>query len=82
MGNLLRMQMLRDADAKFVGYQLPHPLMHVCHMKVQTASASSPVACFKNAVDDLSSEVELMDRGFRAEIERAKRPAAAAMETS
>ena len=82
VGNLLRMQLLRDGDTRFAGYQLPHPLEHVCHVKVETAPGRAPVEVMGAAVTDLRQEVELLDRGFRDECARAREEAdARPMET-
>ena len=82
VGNLLRMQLLRDGDTRFAGYQLPHPLEHVCHVKVETAPGRAPVEVMGGAVRDLRQEVELLDRGFRDECARAREEAdARPMET-
>ena len=82
VGNLLRMQLLRDGDTRFAGSQLPHPLEHVCHVKVETAPGRAPVEVMGGAVTDLRQEVELLDRGFRDECARAREEAdARPMET-
>ena len=82
VGNLLRMQLLRDGDTRFAGYQLPHPLEHVCHVNVETAPGRAPVEVMGGAVTDLRQEVELLDRGFRDECARAREEAdARPMET-
>lgn len=36
IGNLLRMQMLRDPSVRYAGYRLPHPLIMECHVRVET----------------------------------------------
>jgi len=36
IGNLLRMQMLRDPGVRYAGYRLPHPLIMECHVRVET----------------------------------------------
>ena len=82
VGNLLRMQLLRDGDTRFAGYQLPHPLEHVCHVKVESTPGRAPVEVMGSAVTDLRQEVELLDRGFRDECARAREEAdARPMET-
>jgi DNA-directed RNA polymerase II subunit RPB11 len=35
VGNLLRMQMLRDPSVRYAGYRLPHPLTMECHVRVE-----------------------------------------------
>ncbi len=34
LGNMIRMQLLRDERVLFAGYRMPHPLEHVMHIKV------------------------------------------------
>jgi DNA-directed RNA polymerase II subunit RPB11 len=36
MGNLIRMQLLRDPAVRFAGYRIPHPLIYECHIRVET----------------------------------------------
>ena len=75
-------QLLRDKQVRFAGYQLPHPLEHVCHVKVETTPGRAPVEVMGAAVTDLRQEVELLDRGFRDECARAREEAdARPMET-
>ena len=66
LGNLLRMQLLRDEKVRFAGYQMPHPLEHVCLVKVQTTGRTpSPIDAMKSAIEDLEKEFEDIDRSFR-----------------
>ncbi len=48
IGNLLRMQMLRDPSVRFAGYRLPHPLIMECHVRVETMDSklTPPQVCF------------------------------------
>ena len=39
LGNLLRMQLLRDPHVRFAGYRMPHPLVHDCHVRIETLSS-------------------------------------------
>jgi DNA-directed RNA polymerase II subunit RPB11 len=36
IGNLLRLQLLRDPTVRFAGYRIPHPLIFECHVRVET----------------------------------------------
>mmetsp|Transcript_1677 Transcript_1677/g.2207 ORF Transcript_1677/g.2207 Transcript_1677/m.2207 type:complete len:145 (-) Transcript_1677:118-552(-) len=66
IGNLLRMQLLRDERLKFAGYQMPHPLEHRCLVKVQTTSRrSTPTMAMKDAVNDLELEFAQLEQNFR-----------------
>jgi len=48
MGNLVRMQLLRDKQVKFAGYIHPHPLIHKIELRVQTMdrALSTPMQVF------------------------------------
>merc|ERR1719240_725528 len=57
IGNLLRMQLLRDQQVRFAGYQMPHPLEHRTLVKIQTVNATpTPINALSNAINDLYSE--------------------------
>lgn len=59
IGNLLRMQLLRDPNVRFAGYIHPHPLVHYIDMKIQTNTATTdPKAVLSNAIEDLSGETD------------------------
>ena len=59
VGNLLRMQLLRDRNVRFVGYKMPHPLVHRLDLKIQTASSHvAPVEVLSAAIEDLANETD------------------------
>jgi DNA-directed RNA polymerase II subunit RPB11 len=59
VGNLLRMQLLRDPNVRFTGYIHPHPLVHFLDLKIQTNTATTdPIAVLSNAIEDLSGETD------------------------
>lgn len=59
VGNLLRMQLLRDPTVRFAGYQHPHPLLNYIQMRVQTNSSNiAPAEALSNAIEDLGSETD------------------------
>lgn len=39
LGNLLRVQLLRDPSVRFAGYRMPHPLIFDCHVRIETTDA-------------------------------------------
>ena len=41
VGNLFRMQLLRDPNVRFAGYIHPHPLLNYIDLKVQTNSSNT-----------------------------------------
>ena len=59
VGNLLRMQLLRDPQVRFAGYIHRHPLVHFIDLKIQTnSSTTDPKAVLSNAIEDLSGETD------------------------
>jgi DNA-directed RNA polymerase II subunit RPB11 len=65
MGNIIRMQLLRDKRVRFAGYMMPHPTVFDCHIKVQTMEASqNPMHVFDEALEDLSEEVNRLKAQF------------------
>ena len=59
IGNLLRMQLLRDPAVRFAGYMLPHPLIHRMDLKIQTNSSTvAPVEVLSAAIEDLANETD------------------------
>ena len=36
LGNLIRIQLLRDTSVRFAGYRMPHPLIFDTHIRVET----------------------------------------------
>lgn len=65
LGNMIRMQLLRDQRVRFSGYRMPHPTINECHIKVQTMEAAqSPLNVFDDALEDLGEEVRRLKMGF------------------
>ena len=59
MGNLIRSQLLKNPHVIFAGYIMPHPLEHVCQVKVQTTGGEyTPKAVFQEAISDLLEELD------------------------
>lgn len=59
VANLLRMQLLRDPNVRFVGYIHPHPLIHRIDLKIQTTSSTvPPVDSLSAAIEDLTGETD------------------------
>ena len=71
VGNLLRLQLLRDPNVKFAGYIHPHPLVHYIDLRVQTTSANvPPTEVLSNAIEDLSSETDHLMTQFQEAIDK------------
>jgi DNA-directed RNA polymerase II subunit RPB11 len=66
LGNLIRIQLLRDAQVRYAGYRMPHPLIFDCHIRVETMDATlTPVQVFASALADLQLETEILETKFR-----------------
>jgi len=74
LGNVLRMQLLRDKDVLFAGYRMPHPLEHCIHVKVQTTPNSSPTRALETSITELISECSLLESKFKSELQRKRNP--------
>ncbi|CAK9290493.1 unnamed protein product [Gordionus sp. m RMFG-2023] len=68
LGNILRMQLLKDPQVIFAGYKCPHPLDHKVILRIQTTSNYTPYDAFTNAITDLVSELSLMEERFKEAI--------------
>merc|ERR1711933_314742 len=55
LGNILRMELLRNEDVLFAGYKVPHPLDHMIELRVQTLPKSSPEMAVRLAIANLKS---------------------------
>jgi DNA-directed RNA polymerase II subunit RPB11 len=74
LGNIIRLQLLRDRRVRFAGYRMPHPTIHDCHIKLQTMEAGqSPLNVFDDALEDLGEEMQRLKRGFKDAFEKMDR---------
>ena len=74
VGNLLRMQLLRDPSVRFAGYYHPHPLVHHINLKIQTNNSTvAPVEVLTSAIEDLGNETDHLITQFQDAIESFKR---------
>ncbi len=74
IGNVVRMQLLRDPTVLFAGYRVPHPLEHHVLIKVQCTDESRPTLALSNSIRDLVSECRTLEERFSAELARKQRP--------
>jgi DNA-directed RNA polymerase II subunit RPB11 len=69
LGNLIRIQLLRDNKVRFAGYKVPHPLVTEAHVRVETMdSKTSPIAVFETALTDLQMEINTMEQQFKRQL--------------
>ncbi|GKY97273.1 hypothetical protein MPSEU_000685700 [Mayamaea pseudoterrestris] len=74
IGNLLRLQLLRDPNVKFAGYIHPHPLLNYIDLRVQTTTSNvAPTEVLSNAMEDLGSETDHLMMQFQEGLEQWKR---------
>ena len=74
VGNLLRMQLLRDQSVRFAGYIHPHPLVHYLDFKIQTNSSTvAPVEVLSAAIEDLGNETDHLITQFTEGVEEWKK---------
>ncbi|XP_022150995.1 DNA-directed RNA polymerases II, IV and V subunit 11-like [Momordica charantia] len=73
VGNILRMQLHRDDNVLFAAYQLPHPLKYRILIRIHTASQSSPMQAYNQAVNDLDKELDHLKFELESELSRFSR---------
>lgn len=60
LGNLLRMELLRDPRVRFAGYKHPHPLDNDILVRVQGSITLSPAVALEEAAKRLEAEMRLL----------------------
>jgi DNA-directed RNA polymerase II subunit RPB11 len=74
VGNLFRMQLLRDPSVRFAGYYHPHPLVYYINLKIQTNNSTvAPVEVLSSAIEDLANETDHLMTQFQDACEAWKR---------
>ncbi|CAK0854466.1 unnamed protein product, partial [Prorocentrum cordatum] len=68
LGNILRMELLRNEAVLFAGYKVPHPLNHMIELRVQTLPKTTPEAAVRHAVANLRSECRSMLDQFDSQV--------------
>jgi len=74
LGNVIRMQLLRDKDVLFAGYRMPHPLEHNIVIKIQTTPNSNPMKALEDSINDLTAECCVLEEKFKNELQRKRNP--------
>lgn len=69
IGNMVRMQLLKDPKVLFAGYKVAHPLEHKFSLRIQTQADYSPIDALIGAINDLQSEISLLDERFKEAME-------------
>ena len=74
LGNMIRSQLLKDPNVLFAGYKQPHPHEHKFVLRVQTnAFTYCPKEAVRNAINDLLSELSLLEERFRDAVEEYRK---------
>ena len=69
LGNLIRIQLLRDEQVRFAGYRIPHPLIFEVQLTVETVDEkTTPTDVLLVAIDDLKLEVEAIGKAFEQQV--------------
>lgn len=69
LGNMIRMQLLKDPRVLFAGYKVAHPLEHKFTIRIQTQADYTPIEAFLAAINDLHGEISLLQERFKEAIE-------------
>eukprot|EP01006_Ploeotia_vitrea_P019557 TRINITY_DN51768_c0_g1_i1.p4 TRINITY_DN51768_c0_g1~~TRINITY_DN51768_c0_g1_i1.p4 ORF type:complete len:129 (-),score=11.30 TRINITY_DN51768_c0_g1_i1:1926-2279(-) len=72
LGNVLRMKLTQNEDVQFVGYKVPHPLIHQVHLKVQTNGVVTPAAAVSSGIQACLADVDTVARKFKEQVEKRK----------
>jgi len=73
LGQLLRMELLRDPAVRFAGYKHPHPLDNDIVLKVQSAPGATPNQVLESSFKRLESEFTALQQSFRAQVIQLKK---------
>ncbi|WZY88144.1 hypothetical protein YC2023_044879 [Brassica napus] len=71
IGNIVRMQLHRDENVLFAGYQLPHPLKYKIIVRIHTTSQSSPMQAYNQAINDLDKELDFLKSQFEVQMSQS-----------
>ena len=70
LGNIVRMQLLRDKTVKFAGYRKPHPLENKIEIKCQTTNEKKPAQAIQDACADLIIHCDSIESKFSEAVTR------------
>ncbi|RUO96736.1 hypothetical protein BC936DRAFT_141539 [Jimgerdemannia flammicorona] len=72
LGNMLRMQLLKDPRVLFAGYKVPHPLEHNFMVRIQTIPGCSPGVALGDAVTELIQEIGALKNKLELDVIRQR----------
>eukprot|EP00656_Telonema_subtile_P025150 TRINITY_DN27252_c0_g1_i4.p1 TRINITY_DN27252_c0_g1~~TRINITY_DN27252_c0_g1_i4.p1 ORF type:complete len:240 (+),score=52.78 TRINITY_DN27252_c0_g1_i4:22-720(+) len=76
IGNLARLQLLRNKRVLFAGYKVPHPLEYKVQIRVQTTPDTTPTTVTSQALMELVSELGWFENKFQEQVQKKKNPSA------
>jgi len=74
LGNILRMQLLRDKRVLFAGYRMPHPLEPRLVIKVRTTPDTNPTAVLTQAIANTRQELTTLEKNFMSQAAVKRNP--------
>lgn len=72
IGNIIKMQLLRDETIRYAGYRKPHPLEHKVEFRVSTNGEITPLEVFKKAINSLLLDLDISTKKFNQSISQIK----------
>mmetsp|Transcript_32557 Transcript_32557/g.40054 ORF Transcript_32557/g.40054 Transcript_32557/m.40054 type:complete len:115 (-) Transcript_32557:125-469(-) len=73
IGNIVRMQMLKDNAVLFAGYKVPHPLTNELIMKVRTDGSKSTIKAMLDATDHIIASLKFTEEQLWKQVAAKKR---------
>ena len=64
LGNMVRMQLLKDKSVRFAGYRKPHPLVNKIEIKCQTTADKKPEIAIQDACSELINTFDQIEAKF------------------
>ncbi|KAI8905334.1 DNA-directed RNA polymerase [Powellomyces hirtus] len=68
LGNVLRMELLKNPKVLFAGYKMAHPLDHSVDLKLQTTADTSPLQVLQEDINSIVKEIGQIKRKFENEL--------------
>jgi len=70
LGNLLRVQLLRDPEVIFAAYKVPHPLTRSVEVRVQTHGTTPVTESMDTALEAIGKDLDIFDKAFEEALAR------------
>lgn len=73
LGNLIRMQLLKDDAVIFASYRMPHPLEHKIEIRIQATEASTPYTALYNALHCIGAQTDTLSKSYRRQVQDSRK---------